>query len=351
MTQKVIAFRVPKESPLGVRHLLRLLPGHIHPDSNLAPPTLYLHELAPSGARSQRANLVRAARLLGGSAGLDFDWAALRLSHLEFLRGALKGARYAPSTINATLSAVRAVARRAWHLGQMAESDYARLKDVRLVKADDGRRRRSARSLALSEIATLFESCEREGSLCALRDAALLALLYGGGLRRDEACALDLSAYSRRSHQLAVVGKGDKARTVYFSDGGARRALHAWLRVRGEEAGALICPVTRHGAVAHRHLSTNGLYRALERRAFACGLEHFTPHDLRRSFGTHLIDEGTDIDLVRRMFGHAEVVTTQRYLMRGEKEKRQASLKIHVPFRTRGGKGGRRRKKRRGRKF
>jgi site-specific recombinase XerD len=315
---------------------------------------LYLNTLAESGQRTQRSNLERAARLLGGASGLDFDWSSLRSSHLEFLRGALKGKAslkgksYAPSSINSTLSAVRGVARWAWHLQQMPHEDYARLCDVRLVKGTD-ERRRPARALSLAEISTLFESCERDGSLCAMRDAALLALLYGGGLRRDEACGLELSAYSRRSHSLIVRGKGDKARTVYFGDGGARRAINAWLRARGAEPGALLCPVDRHGHVIIRHLSANGLYVALRRRAAGCGLLHFTPHDLRRSFGTHLVDEGTDIDMVRQLLGHVEIATTQRYLMRDEARKRKASMKVRVPFST-GGRGRRRKKKRRGKK-
>jgi site-specific recombinase XerD len=341
MSQKVITFKVEKASGMGARHLLRSLPGGVSPLDPLAPVQIYLDQLADSGARSQRSNLVRASQLLGGT-GLVYAWGELRSSHLEFLRGALKGKGYAPSSINATLSALRSVARWAWHLGQMPEEAYARLKDVRLVKSSD-ERRRPARALSITEISALFASCEREESLCASRDAALLALLYGAGLRRDEACQLDIASYSRRSHTLSVRGKGDKTRTVYFGDGGARRALHGWLRARGDEEGALLCPVTRHGQVAARHLSANGLYRALERRALKAGLEHFTPHDLRRSFGTHLADEHVDLDLVRQLLGHVEIATTQKYLMRDERAKRSAAMKVRVPFRT--GKSKRRRKK------
>jgi site-specific recombinase XerD len=346
MTGRVLTFRVEKESNLGARSLLRLLPGHLSPDSDLAPVAIYLDTLADSGARSQRANLERAARLLGGSSGLDYKWRALRSSHVELLRARLKSEGYAPSSINATLSAVRGVARWAWHLDQMDERAHARLKDVRMVKASD-ERRRPARALSAQEIASLFESCENAESICATRDACLLALLYGGGLRRDEACQLSLSAYARRTHTLIVHGKGDKQRNVWFDSGGARRAINAWLRVRGDSPGALLCPVTRHGRIIFRHLSTNGLYRALARRAEKCGIEHFTPHDLRRTFGTHLMDEGADIDLVRQLYGHVEITTTQRYIMRGEKRKRETAMKLHVPFRTRVGKGRRRKKKRR----
>src|SRR5206468_4245739 len=113
-----------------------------------------------------------------------------------------------------------------------------------------------------------------------------------------------------------------------------RRALNSWLRARGAAPGSLLCPVNRHGRVLPCHLSPSGLYSALGRRARRAGLEHFTPHDLRRSFGTHLLDEGTDIDMVRQLLGHVEITTTQKYLCRSEGEKRRAAMKIKVPFPT-----------------
>lgn len=345
MRAGVTIFKVKKESALGALHLVKSAPGHVSPSSPLAPVMLYLEQLSPAGRRTQRTNLERASRLLGG-AGLDYDWAALRSSHMELLRGLMKGQGYAPSSINGTLSALRGVARWAWHLSQMKLEDYERLRDVGLVRAGD-ERRRGARALGLEEISSLFASCESERSLCALRDAALLALLYGGGLRREEACRLDVSAYNRRSHSLSVRGKGDRSRTVYFGDGGARRAVNAWLRARGDMPGALLCPVSRYGQVSVRHLHPNAVYRALQRRAGKAGIEHFTPHDLRRSLGTHLRDEGVDIDLVRQVLGHVEIRTTQIYLFTSERQKREASLKIRVPFRTGRGKKRRRRRRRR----
>lgn len=350
MTAGVVTFKVKRESSLGALHLVKSAPGRISPSSPLAPVMLYFEGLAASGKRTQSCNLVRAARLLSGDSemGLDYEWRDLRSGHLEFLRGSLKGKGYSPSVINSTISALRGVARWAWHLGQMALEDYERLRDVRLVRASE-ERRRPARALAAPEIVALFESCERDGSLCAVRDACLLALLYGGGLRRNEACELMLSAYVPRSHTLTLSGKGNRTRSVYFAPGGARRALNAWLRVRGAEPGALLCPVSRHqGEVIIKHLHPNAVYCALKRRALSAGIESFTPHDLRRSLGTHLRDKGVDIDMVRQLLGHAEIRTTQIYLLTSEKQKREASLKIKVPFRSARG-GGKGKRKRRGR--
>lgn len=344
MATRITTFSVEKESGLGARHLLKLVPGNIPADSPVAPALLYLEKiLAPSGARTHRTNLERASRILGGH-GLDYAWADLRSGHLEFVRARMRAEDYAPSTINSTLAALRGVARWAWHLGQMKHEDYDRLHDVSLVGAEADRRR-PARALAPSEITQLFLSCEVENSLCAVRDAGMLALLYAGGLRRTEACEVLLSAYTPRTHTLMVCGKGKRRRRVYFDDGGARRAINAWLRVRGEWDGTLLAPVNRHGEVLRRALSVSGLYEALKRRALAAGVEPFTPHDLRRSAAKHLRQDGVDLDLVRAILGHRKLSTTQVYLMVDESEKRAAAMKIKVSFRT-GGRRGRRRKRR-----
>jgi integrase/recombinase XerD len=335
---------VEKESHIGALHLLRRAPGHLPPESPLAPVLLYLNSLAGSGHRSMRVNLERAGTLLGGR-GLDYDWYGLRAGHVEFLRGTMLGEGYAPATINVTLSAVREVARRAWLLQPewMTADDLTRILTVRRVRA--GERIRPARALSAEEIASLLKACDRAGGPIGARDAAILVLLYRGGLRRGEAVSLDVSHYSARTHTLKVLGKGGRTRFAYFDDGGARRVLNWWLRERGEAQGAFLCPV-KQGEVEIRRLSAMAVYKALARRGAQAGLEHFTPHDLRRSFGTHLLQKGADLDLVRQLLGHVEIMTTQKYILRDDREQRRAALKIEVNFRP-GKKKKRRRRHRR----
>jgi site-specific recombinase XerD len=349
LSTNLINFQVEKESRIGALHLVRNLPGKVSPESPLAPALVYLDKLADSGKRTQRNDLVRVARLLTGDtkAGLgDYQWKELRSGHVEFVIGSMKGSDFSPSLINATISALRGVAKWAVHLGQMKRKHYERLRAVPLVRSQ-GERRRPARALSPEEIVTLFRSCERDQTVCALRDAAAIALLYRGGLRLDEARALVLANYNRRTHALHLRGKGRKRRTVYFDDRGARRAMHAWLRLRGDAPGALLCPVDRHGHVRVQPLSQKGLYSAVMRRGRLAGVAPFTVHDLRRSLGKHLKDKGTPIDVIRAILGHSDIRTTEIYLMTEEREKRSATLKIKVAFRTRAGRGQKRRGRRR----
>jgi site-specific recombinase XerD len=295
-----------------------------------SPLELYLASLSPSGRRTQAANLERAARLSNGSA-LSATWGALRFGHVEIIRSKLQGLGYSAPIINGTLSALRGVARRAWHLGEMKAEDFARIKDVRGVSAQS--RKKPARALSPVEISSLLQACERDVGAGSARDACLITLLYGAGLRRDEASRLELSAYNVRTHELHVVGKGARSRPVFFDDEGARRAINNWLRARGAEPGAFLCPVSHTGRIRIRQMSGQAIYAALKRLALRAGVSHFSPHDLRRSYATQLFDDGADSRLVQGLLGHSSVATTEKYDLRGEKARRRASRRIKVPFR------------------
>jgi site-specific recombinase XerD len=338
MTANSTLLKLSRDSAMGALHLVSTGTGRLPKDHPFAPAKLYLESLAPGGVRSQRVNLERAARLIGGASLVDFDWRSFTFADVETLRSRLRLDGYSASTINGTLSALKGVARRAWRLGQMEVNDLEAIRDVACVPSSQ--RVRKVRALSFPEIRSLFEACDRAGGKGGARDACLFSLLYGGGLRANEAHRLMLSDYTARTHTLRVKGKGERDRTVYFRPGGARRAIHQWLRVRGKDVGALLHPVNRHGEIALRPLSYAGVYAALERRARQAGLDHFTPHDLRRSVATHLQEKTGDIELVRDFLGHVDVRTTQIYVMRGDSARRRAAENVRVPFRMATGKRG-----------
>jgi integrase/recombinase XerD len=344
MGAKSGTLKLKKDSAMGTLHLIATAPGRLPKDHPFAPAKLYLESLAKGGVRAQRVNLERAARLIADCSMIDFDWRALSFADVEHLRSRLRLSGFSASTINGTLSALRRVARSAWRLEQMTERELLLICEVERVKSTH--RVRRVRALLFEEIKSLFEACDQAGGLAGARDAALFSLLYGGGLRAREAVRVQLSDYSPRGHTLRVHGKGERDRTIYFKPGGARRAINQWLRLRGEKKGALLRPVTRHSEVLERSLSYSAIYRALERRASQAGLTHLTPHDLRRTIGTHLLEKtGGDIDLVREFLGHVDVKTTQIYIMRGETARRRAAEEVDVPYRP--GTGRRKRKPRR----
>ena len=184
--------------------------------------------------------------LTGGLADAQtLDWSALRYQHAQAVRTQLTE-RYAPATVNKSLSALRGVLREAWRLGQMAAEDYHRATDLEGVR---GQTLPRGRALGTGELKSLLSACSADPSPAGARDAALLALLYGGGLRRSEAVTLDVDDYDGETGQLTIrSAKGRKDRTAYATNGAAD-ALDDWLSIRGTEPGSLFRPVNRGGRV------------------------------------------------------------------------------------------------------
>lgn len=258
---------------------------------------------------------------------IDLPWHEMRYQHTAAVRSALSE-KYAPATANRILSAMRAVLKEAWRLGRMSAEDFQRAADLKNVRGD---RLPAGRALTRAELLLLFRSCDQdECRPRGIRDAALLAILYGAGVRRAEAAKLALSDYNEEAETLRVRGKGNKERLAPLASGGARR-LSAWLEIRGQGPGALLCPVNKGGRVAVRHMSGQAIWGIILRRADMAEVERFSPHDARRTFISDLLDAGADLSIAQQLAGHSSPATTARYDRRGETAKRKAASRIEVP--------------------
>lgn len=244
-------------------------------------------------------------------------------------RASLQDAGAAPKTINVTLSALKGVARYAWLMKLITAEDLERVKDIRSVR---GSRLPAGRAHYPAELEAILEACARDRSPAGARDAAMIALAYNLGLRRSECAGLNLDDYSPTTGIIRVRGKGNKERRAYVVDKGAIEALAAWLRVRTFAPGPLLCPVTRHGRILLRRLSDNSVYLALRKRARSAGITDLTPHNLRRTFGTKLLDSGVDIKIARDLLGHSNLNTTTLYDRRAEETYRAAASQIRLPY-------------------
>lgn len=293
------------------------------------PAAVYLAGLSPRSRRTIGGDLAALAALLSGGRldAFNAPWGAVRYEHTAALRSGVAD-KYAPATANRMLCALRGVLKAAWRLGLMPNEEYQRAIDLKAVKGETLPR---GRAIGAGELRTLFTVCREDASVHGRRDAALLALLYGGGLRRAEAVALDFGDYDADSGELRVLhGKGGKQRTVYATNG-AKTALDAWLAVRGDSDGALFLPIRKGGKIEARRMDNQSVFDILVKRARQAGLKDVSPHDFRRTFISDLLDAGADISTVQKMAGHANVTTTARYDRRGEVAKQKAAELLHVP--------------------
>jgi integrase/recombinase XerD len=166
--------------------------------------------------------------------------------------------------------------------------------------------------LSLGEVKALLEGAKGTDAI-ALRDRALLELMYGCGLRASEATGLDVGDVDLRRSFVRPHGKGSKERIVPLGREAAS-AVNRYLRsgrpeLVGDRREAKLFVNFRGGP-----LTRQGLYKIIQRHAKAAGLDgRMSPHTLRHTFATHLLSGGCDLRSVQEMLGHADVATTQLY--------------------------------------
>ncbi len=299
------------------------------PDDEIAmdqhPAAVYLAGLSPSSRRTMRGALDTIAQLGLGSEDVtawDVPWHRLRFQHTQAIRSAL-AERYAHTTANRMLSALRGTLKAAWKLGLMSAGEYQKAASVESIS---GETVPAGRALSRGELVGLLETCEQ--TPLGVRDAAILSLLYGCGLRRAELVALNIEDYIKEESELVVRGKGNKQRAVPV--GNTAPALDDWLRIRGRGPGPLFWGLGNRNR-GHR-LTDQAIYNMVRKRAKRAGVERLSPHDFRRTFVGDLLDAGADIVTVQKMAGHADPATTSRYDRRGKRAQHKASSLLHVPY-------------------
>jgi integrase/recombinase XerD len=178
--------------------------------------------------------------------------------------------------------------------------------------------RRLPKALPLADVESILEAAGSAGTTLALRDRALLELLYGTGARISEAVGLDVDDVDRVEGTVALRGKGGKERIVPIGSY-ALAALDAYLtRARpglasvgtSERAGALF--LNARGGRLSRQSAWTVLVKAADRAGVT---RDVSPHTLRHSFATHLLEGGADVRVVQELLGHASVTTTQIYTL------------------------------------
>jgi integrase/recombinase XerD len=177
--------------------------------------------------------------------------------------------------------------------------------------------RRLPRAIPVAEIERLLDAAGVGGTPRSLRDRALLELLYATGARISEATALDLDDLGLEG-VLRLSGKGDKQRIVPVGSY-ARQALDQYL-VRARPALAAAARTTSASPAVFLNarggrLTRQGAWAVLRSAAQRAGIAGVSPHTLRHSFATHLLDGGADVRVVQELLGHASVTTTQIYTL------------------------------------
>ena len=276
--------------------------------------------LSPNTVDAYRRDLDRFARFLREwLATGDWSWSDVDRRAIRAFLGELDMQGLARSTVARKLSAVRTFFR-FLHRNDRVASNPA--KAVRTPKQE----RPLPGHLTAEQTEELFdllrERAEADGGFVALRDRALVELLYSCGLRLAEARGLDLPEVDLASGQVRVTGKGEKERVVPMGSA-AVAAIRAYLPARARllerrRAGSGAASrdgehplfVSERGGRLSRRQMQRGVGRALD--AVAAG-EGLSTHALRHSFATHMLDQGADLMAVKELLGHESLSTTRIY--------------------------------------
>ena len=277
------------------------------------------HGLSPATLEAYRRDLQGLARQRGSLAGIDrkalFDYLAMRTR-----------AGYSPRSNARLLSSLRAYFGFCLRRGERADDPTALLqppKQPRLLP----------KALSEAEIEALLAAPDVQ-TAAGLRDRAMLELMYACGLRVSELVGLPATALNLRQGVLRVMGKGSKERLVPLGEE-SRHWLQRWLV---EARSALLKPLRDPSkAVAlfvdakGQPLSRQAFWALVKRCAAVAGIdpERISPHGLRHSFATHLLNHGADLRALQMLLGHSSLSTTQIYTLVAREHLKSLHAKHH----------------------
>ena len=236
------------------------------------------------------------------------------------------------NSINAYLCALKGVARAAWALDQINDHELQRIVSIKQIRFY---RKPVGRALSYKEGRKMLQASSSDNPQ-QIRDLAILSLMLGCGLRRAEVPALQMHQVNLDAGYISVIGKGNKERTVYLN-GEVKENLTNWINYRGTSEGYVFGRFTKgfKNLILTKPLVERYIGKIVERYQVpdgqnASGIKPATPHDLRRTFATRLLDKGVDVSLVKTLMGHASVATTALYDRRGEESLREAAKKVEL---------------------
>ncbi len=290
------------------------------------PLTLYLTRLAPSSQLTMRYVLQDAADRLGfEDINLeDIDWHLLQPEHVIALVAALREDGYAPNTSSLYVNAVRGVMNEAWRMSLISQEHLLRM---RTVKPAPGTRLGQGRNLRRTLIREMMEVCAADPRPQGLRDAAVIGILYGSGMRKSESVNLDLAQINVEERSLRVIGKGNKE-LIKYAPQWAFAKLQAWLAFRreqlkeGEQDDSFLFNRIRRGShITRERITKHAIYYIARQRGEQVGVK-IMPHDFRRSFITRVIEEH-DLSIAQKLAHHTNIQTTASYDVRDDNERRR----------------------------
>lgn len=292
---------------------------------------VYVNSLqSAESKRTMKGTLDRIARILTGdeeATGEGQPWHQLTRARLIELRDMLGERGYSPSHVNKHLIAARRVLREAWLLELMSGEDYHRAASVESVK---GSRLLAGRNIGQDELADMLRVCRDQEGPSAVRDEALIAVLYATAIRRFEAAGALVENYDHSERTLRIIGKRNKERAVpIMAD--VVPCLDRWIALLGTRRGPVFRPIHKTGKIQAEPMTPRAIGYIVDRVRQKAGLALLSTHDFRRTFIGDFIDAGGDLAQAQEIAGHSSATTTVQYDRRPGRKLRAAVDRMSLP--------------------
>ena len=266
------------------------------------PAHLYLATLSEKSRKSISCQLRSvAARLSGSDSIVTFPWHAIDRSTVLAILEQLRKEGKAPASINHTLTVIRRVIDEAYHLGQVDRRQY---EGVMRVARDRGKRQNHNAPPSRVQVRQAIDRRLKDSTLLALRDATLISVLVGAGLRKAEAIGCQVSDY--RSGRIRIIGKGNQEALQPIAPV-ARVAIDEY--IQNFTSGPLFPAWLKNDTPSDRRLSPSGVDKVVERV-----LPGYTPHQLRHAYASWLAEDGHPLPVIQRLMRHSSPTLTMRYI-------------------------------------
>jgi site-specific recombinase XerD len=252
-----------------------------------------------------------------------FDWSTIRYYHLETIISDMRKVKSSGSRINSFLTALKGTARQSRKLKQLSLEDFESIIEV---KSEKTIRTPKHRFVSAEERELMYNYLQYQGTILATRNLALIALMLGCGLRRDEICNLKLftkDGLTLNKKTFLLRGKGDIPALINMPKW-VSEWVDEWLETRclnnTQEGEYVFVRLEKNDDIriknkdgSFNQLTGHGIANILNSLCIKSGIDIFKAHDLRATFCTNLINSGVDINTVRKMMRHSSINTTMLY--------------------------------------
>jgi len=294
--------------------------------STASPYSLYLSRLSANSKTSIASQLRSIAKIMDWPVEDETRFHRINYQDMLQIRAMLQHAGWSARSINRAQVAIRSIVKIAVMMKLADSEQLNQLSSLSKLKHAEY----PGTALTKQQVQALFTLLERSTSAMGKRNVALFAVLLGTGLRRSELVALELKDVDLNKQTLLVRnGKGNKSRTVFLPKW-CLNYLQSWLKLRSMQPGYLFCSMLINGSVKPaKALSVWLVYRLIKDKLQHIGVENASPHDLRRTFITRLLEQNIDLNTVRQMAGHASITTTTIYDKRDMQFMQQAATALN----------------------